>query len=46
MARLDGVNSPPGELTFDAHDWSLTFTGPAVLSKSQVLSRATSSVDV
>jgi|SRR5580704_12864023 hypothetical protein len=40
------VNSPRGELTFDAHDWSLTFTGPAVSSKNQVLSRATSRVDV
>jgi hypothetical protein len=35
-----------GFLIFDAHDWSLTFMGPAVLSKSQVLTRATSRVDV
>jgi hypothetical protein len=40
------VNSPRGELTFEANDWSLAFTGPAVLSKSQVLTRPTSHVDV
>jgi hypothetical protein len=40
------VNSPRGELTFEAYDWSLRFTGPSVLSRSQVLNRSTSHVDV
>jgi hypothetical protein len=40
------VVCPKGELTFEARDWSLTFTGPAQLSQGQVLTRATSHVDV
>jgi len=39
------VNSPSGELSFEAHDWSLTFTGPAVQSESQTLLRPTSPLD-
>lgn len=39
------VNSPRGELTFDARDWSLIFTAPAALSKTQILTRPTSRVD-
>lgn len=35
------LNSPKGELGFQAADWSLTFSGPARLSKCQVLTRPT-----
>jgi hypothetical protein len=41
-----GIACPTGEITFDAHDWSLTFTGPAVPSDSQALLRPLSRVDV
>jgi hypothetical protein len=41
-----GIVCPTGEITFDAHDWSLTFTGPAVLSPGQVLTRPLSRMDV
>ena len=40
------IASPTGEIAFDAHDWSLTFTGPAVPSDSQVLRRPLSCMDV
>jgi hypothetical protein len=40
------IVSPVGEITFYADDWSLTFTGPAVLSDGQVLSRPLSRMDV
>jgi hypothetical protein len=41
-----GIACPTGEITFDARDWSLTFTGTAVKSESQVLSRPLSRMDV
>src|SRR5260221_7337699 len=41
-----GITCPTGEISFDAQDWSLTFTGPTVLSSSQVLSRPLSRMDV
>src|SRR5579862_8221120 len=41
-----GIACPTGEITFNAPDWSLTFTGPEVLSDSQVLSRPLSRMDV
>ena len=40
------VACPTGEITFDAHDWSLTFTGPVVPSDRQVLCRPLSRMDV
>jgi hypothetical protein len=41
-----GIACPTGEITFDAKTWSLAFTGPVVLSNSQVLSRPLSRMDV
>jgi hypothetical protein len=40
------IVSPTGEIAFYADDWSLTFTGPALLSGNQVLSRPLSRMDV